>query len=133
MSNMTSLEGKMKQHTITTSILLVLFLVLYLITPLQTQFLGLALGLSVSFLNLWTTYRKTQVVGMVADRKRKQSFLPFILAGFGFGIRIILTIAAVYLALIYPDKLDVISVIAGLALIYVIIILDMLVQFVRKR
>ncbi|WP_241773378.1 ATP synthase subunit I [Alkalihalophilus sp. As8PL] len=133
MSNMTSLEGKMRQQTIITSILLVLFLIGYLVTPFSEQFLGLLLGLSVSFLNLWTTYRKAQVVGMVADRRRKQSFLPFILAGFGFGIRIILTISAVYLALIYPDKLDVISVIAGLALIYVIIILDMLVQFVRKR
>ncbi|MED1601647.1 ATP synthase subunit I [Alkalihalophilus marmarensis] len=130
---MSSLQGKMRQHTIIVMTLLFLFITGYLLTQLKVQFLSFFAGLSVSFLNLWTTYYLAKVVGKVADQKRKHSVLPFILAGFGYLIRIVLALSVVYWALINPDTLNVLLVIAGISLIYAIIMLDMLFQFMRKR
>ncbi|WP_157796567.1 ATP synthase subunit I [Bacillus sp. FJAT-45037] len=130
---MGSVEGKMRQHTVIITSLLVLFLIGYLVTPYSVSFLSFFAGLSISFLNLWTTYYLAKVVGKVADRERKHPVLPFILAGFGYLVRIVLALSVVYWALINPDTFDVLLVIAGLSLIYVIIMLDMLFQFMRKR
>ena len=84
MGTMTSLEGKMKQYSMIVSMCAGLFIVGYFFTPYSAYFLGLFVGLSASFLNLWTTYQKTKVVGNVADKVNGRSFFAFVLAGFGF-------------------------------------------------
>ncbi len=130
---MTSLEGKMKHYAIVVTIFILLFALGYLSSPFKPQFLGLIVGLTFSFINLWTTFQKAKAVGEVATKVKNYSLFSFFIAGFGVVIRITLAITCVWLALIFPDQLHLISVITGFALIYVIIMADMLVQFVRKR
>lgn len=127
----TSLEQKMKHYTAITTILLFVFLIGYLLSPNKAAFLGLIIGLSFSYLSLWTTYRKAQLIGTVTVKKTE--FLSYFVTVFGMVIRIGLAICSVWIALRFPEKVSVILVIAGFALIYVIIMTDMLVQFVRKR
>ncbi|MDT8860435.1 ATP synthase subunit I [Alkalihalobacillus sp. MEB130] len=130
---MLTLDGKMKRYTIVVSLLLLLFLVGYFLTVHKPQFLGLLVGLAFSYLSLWTTFRKARVIGDVAAGLTKYSTFSYIIASFGVLIRIGLAILCVWLALVYPDVLDIISVITGFSLIYIIIMADMLIEFGRKR
>lgn len=130
---MTSIQEKMKKHVIITSGFMVLFLLGYLTSPYEPQFLGIMLGLLLSFISLWTTYRMSIVIGDVASGIKSTTIFSYLITGLGFGIRIFLAILGVWLALMYPEKLDLILVIAGLALMYVIIMADMLVESGRKR
>ncbi|GAE27232.1 ATP synthase protein I [Halalkalibacter wakoensis JCM 9140] len=130
---MMSLDGKMKHYTIAVSVILVLFMAGYFLTALKPHFLGLSLGLAFGYLSLWTTFRKAKVIGEVASGLKKYSVFSYSVAGFGVIIRIGLAILCVWLALIYPQSLHLISVIAGFSLIYIIIMTDMLLEFGRKR
>lgn len=130
---MTSIQNKMKIYVIIVSSFMLLFLVGYLTTTFQSQFLGLIVGLFLSFVNLWTTYRKSIITTNAAAGLKRYTSFSYIVAGLGFAIRITLTLFGVWLALEYPEYLDLIAVITGLALIYVIIMADMLVEFGRKR
>ncbi|WP_088104387.1 ATP synthase subunit I [Halalkalibacter urbisdiaboli] len=130
---MTSLQGKMKQYSILVSLFAALFILGYVFTPYLAVFLGLLIGLSAGFFNLWTTYSKAKVVGSVADKIGRRSSFSFVVAGLGFVIRIGVILISLWFAVTFPDNVDLFSVITGFALIYVIIILDMLLQIVRKR
>ncbi|MFC0471710.1 ATP synthase subunit I [Halalkalibacter kiskunsagensis] len=130
---MISFENKMKRYVVVTSILIVLFMTGYVLTEFKPQFLGLTVGLSFSLLSLWTTFRKAKVIGDVASGLKTYSMFSYTIASFGVLIRIGLAILCVWLALVYPDRLHLISVITGFALIYVIIMADILIESGRKR
>nr|WP_283246054.1 ATP synthase subunit I [Bacillus suaedae] len=122
----------MKVYVVIVAGLMILFMIGYLTSPLQPQFLGLIVGLSLSFFNQWTTYSKTLIATNTTGEKR-YSIFSYALAGFGFAIRISIVLFGVWLALVFPERLDLISVIIGLALMYFIIMADMLLEFGRKR
>ncbi|WP_332692002.1 ATP synthase subunit I [Halalkalibacter lacteus] len=130
---MISLEGKMKRYIVVASILIVLFMTMYVLTEFKPQFLGLTIGLSFSLLSLWTTFKKAKVIGDVASGLKTYSTFSYTIAAFGVLIRIGLAILCVWLALEYPERLHLISVITGFALIYVIIMADILIESGRKR
>ncbi|WP_227937039.1 ATP synthase subunit I [Alkalihalobacillus deserti] len=131
---MISLEGKMKSYSLIVIVLIILFTIGFISTPLERQFLGLILGLIFSYISLWTTFRKARFVGEVAVAGLKNHMLlSYFLSIFGIAIRIALAIFCVWIALIYPESFHLISVITGYALIYIIIMADMLIQTVRKR
>jgi ATP synthase protein I len=130
---MNSLEGKMKHYTIVVVTLLMLFLIGYISTTYKPQFFGLFIGLIFSFFSLWTTYRKAQFVGDMASGIKRYKLFSYFISSFGIAIRITLAILCVWIALRYPEQLHLFSVITGFALIYIIIMADMLIQTVRKR
>ncbi|WP_332628615.1 ATP synthase subunit I [Halalkalibacter flavus] len=130
---MLTVDGKMKRYTIVVSVILLLFTVGFFLTVHKPQFLGLIVGLAFSYLSLWTTFRKTKVIGDVASGLKKYSMFSYLIASFGVLIRIGLAILCVWLALMYPKTLHLISVITGFSLIYIIIMADMLIEFGRKR
>jgi ATP synthase protein I len=130
---MMSLEGKMKRYTILVSLFILLFMSGYFLSSFKPQFLGLTIGLSFSFISLWTTFRKAKFVGTVATGLKKVTFFSYFISTFGVLIRIGLAILCVWLALEFPDRLHLISVITGFALIYVIIMADILIESGRKR
>ncbi|WP_078556147.1 ATP synthase subunit I [Bacillus alkalicellulosilyticus] len=130
---MTSLQQKMKGFTIVTAIFILLFLIGYIITPYQSHFLGLVIGLSFSYINLCTIYIKTKVVGDRAAGMSGKAYLANGIASFGMLIRFGLAVCAVALAVSFPETIDLISVITGLALIYIFLLIDMTIEFIRKR
>ncbi|WP_157800918.1 ATP synthase subunit I [Bacillus solitudinis] len=130
---MTSIESKMKHYSVTVSIFTSLFLVGYLFSSYPDVFLGLLLGTTAGLFNLWTTYSKAQVVGSVADNVKQRSIFSFVVAGLGFIIRIGVILCSIWLVAKFPDNIELFAVITGFSLIYVIIIVDMLIQIVRKR
>lgn len=130
---MMSLEGKMKRYTWMVSLLILFFLAGYALSSFKPQFLGLTVGLIFSFLSLWTTYTKTKVIGSVATGLKKITVFSYFISTFGVLIRIGLAILCVWLALAIPDRLHLTSVITGFALIYVIIMTDILFESGRKR
>ncbi|GAE33635.1 ATP synthase subunit I [Halalkalibacter akibai] len=130
---MMSLDGRMKRYTIIVTVIIVVLIMGYLLTSFKPQFLGLIIGLAFSYLSLWTTFRKAKVIGEVASGLNKFSMFSYTIAGFGVLIRFGLAILCVWLAITYPNQLHLISVIAGFALIYVIIMADILIESGRKR
>ncbi|WP_017725992.1 ATP synthase subunit I [Halalkalibacterium ligniniphilum] len=130
---MTALQTKMKGYSFVLGSLAVLSLIGYALTPYPSYFLGFFVGLFFGFLNLWTTYRKAVIIGGFSAETSKKSLLSYGMASLGMVIRIGLAITAVALALKFPENIHLLSVIAGFSLIYVIILLDLILQFVRKR
>ncbi|WP_413377945.1 ATP synthase subunit I [Alkalihalobacillus sp. 1P02AB] len=130
---MTSIGNKMKQYTIIFLIALVVTIICFFVTPYPDVFLGLTLGFLVSYLNLLTIYQKTSLIGRIASNLQKHSMIPVLFAGFSYAIRISLVILALFVAMQFPDEVNLISVIAGISLVYVIIFVDTITQSGRKR
>ncbi len=128
-----SLEARMKRYTIIVSILIVLFMIGFWVSTYKSIFLGLTIGLLLSFLGLSTVFRKAQYVGAVATGIKKYKLFSYFISTFGVLIRIGLAILCVWLALSFPERLHLFAVITGFALIYVIIMTDILIESGRKR
>lgn len=131
---MTLYEEKMKYYSFVVALIGIISLLVYLLTPLQSYSLGLFIGLIFGYVNLWTIYRKTIVVGRAASsRGTHQSVFSLVWAGLGFLVRAAIALFAIWLAFLYPENIHLLSVITGFSLIYIIILIDMIIQFVRKR
>ncbi|WP_062052045.1 ATP synthase subunit I [Bacillus sp. JCM 19034] len=112
---MTTIQKKMKNYCLIVSGFVLLCIVGYLTSPFQSQFLGFMVGLLLSLLSLWTTYRKSILIGETASGMKNHTTFSYVAAGFGFVIRIALALLGVWLAIANPDHLDLISVITGFA------------------
>ncbi|MCM3714277.1 ATP synthase subunit I [Halalkalibacter oceani] len=125
-------EEKMKHYSVVVALIGISTLLIFLLTPLQSYSLGFFIGLTFGFINLWTIYYKTKIVGRAANVKNKSAF-SFIWAGSGFVVRTAIALCAVWLAIAYPAYIHLLSVITGFSLIYIILLIDMIIQFIRKR
>src|SRR5690625_3188004 len=114
---MTSLNVNMKFYSFVWLICTTVFLTGYLFTTYSTYFLGLTIGFSASYLNLWTSYRNAKVIGHLPDKLGALSYFSYIIVGLSFVMRISLAIIAVWLALQFPKQIDLASVVIGLALL----------------
>lgn len=131
---MTLLNKRMKLYSLLWGICMVILFIGYLFTPYSTYLLGLMIGLSASFLNLWTNFRNAKVITELKDKLRPSVYFSYVLVGFGFVMRVALAIIAVWLALRFPGQIDLASVVIGLASLYIAMIVGMLLQTVfRKR
>jgi ATP synthase protein I len=93
------------------------------VTEYQSVFLGLILGTSISLYNLWTMVRKHRQFGLALQEGKRTTL--------GTASRMAASIVAVFFALKYPDYLHLISVILGLMTMYIVIMIDFLVQHSR--
>jgi len=85
------------------------------LTPYSKFFLGLLLGIIISFYNLWLLQRKTNLLGEAAEREGKR-------IGIGTISRLASAALGVLIAIKYD--LDIIGFIIGLMTSYVVIIVD---------
>ena len=86
-------------------------------TPYQTIFLGLIFGTSLSLFNLWLMVRKTDNFGdSIVQGKKVRSIGTF--------SRMATAVFAVMIALEYPEKLHLISIVLGLMTSYLVIMID---------
>lgn len=124
------MKSKMKFYFLIAVLTVMVFLVGFFITPFQSIFLGLILGFSISFLNLWTTYRNAHIIGGI----HAPSKWPFMfLASLGFLFRIFLALTAIWFSLQYPERFHIIAVIVGLGLMYAIMMLDMIIKSFKAK
>ncbi|WP_035344705.1 ATP synthase subunit I [Alkalihalobacillus hemicellulosilyticus] len=112
---MTTIQKKMKNYCLIVSGFVLLCMIGYLTSSFQSHFLGFMIGLLLGLLSLWTTYRKSILIGEAASGMKNHTTLSYVVAGFGFVIRIGIALLGVWLAITYPEQLDLISVIAGFA------------------
>lgn len=130
---MTLFYEKMKYYSIIVLAFALMALASYVFMPYKSESLGFLLGLLFNFLNLWTIYRKTIVVGRIADTVLQTRTISTIIGAFGFVIRVTMAILAIWLALRFPHTFNLLWVIIGFVLIYIIILIDISVQSLRKR
>ncbi|MFE8701851.1 ATP synthase subunit I [Cytobacillus sp. FJAT-54145] len=107
-------------------LLLSLYVLGWGFTSYQTIFLGLILGTSLSLFNLWLLARKTDKFGEAVAKGEKVRSL-------GMLSRMATAVLAVMLALEYPDKLHLYSVIFGLMTSYIVIMIDFFLQAFNSR
>ncbi|WP_102273616.1 ATP synthase subunit I [Cytobacillus massiliigabonensis] len=95
-------------------------------TSYQSIFLGLVLGTSCSLFNLWLLARKTEQFGnAVANGEKIRSL--------GMVSRMAMAVLAVFVAMEYPEKVHLISVVFGLMTSYVVIMIDFFLQTFHLR
>ncbi|WP_078393017.1 ATP synthase subunit I [Shouchella patagoniensis] len=124
------MKSKMKFYFLIAVLTVTVLLIGFFITPFQSIFLGLILGFSISFLNLWTTYRNAHIIGGIHAPSKWPSM---IIASLGFVFRIFLVITAVWVAIQYPERFHILSVVIGLGLMYAIMMLDMIVKSFKAK
>ncbi|WP_102026428.1 ATP synthase subunit I [Salirhabdus sp. Marseille-P4669] len=99
-------------------------------TPYQNVFLGLILGSSISFFNLWVLQRKINQVGHAAANNVAARAI-------GTFSRLAGAALAVIIALRYPQYFHMIAVVIGLMTIYIVIMIDFILHhkdtYPRKR
>lgn len=94
-------------------------------TPYKAIFLGWILGTVFSFFNLWILARKVERFGrFIVQGKKVRSI--------GMFTRLASAVLAIVIAQRYPEYFQLISVIVGLMTSYIVIMIDYLVQKVRK-
>ena len=95
-------------------------------TTYQTIFLGLIFGTSLSLFNFWLMVRKMNGFGdaVIAGKK---------IRSLGSLSRMATAAFAVMIALKYPDKVHLISVVLGLMTSYMVIMIDFFMQSFRLR
>ncbi len=94
-------------------------------TSYQTVFLGLILGTSLSLFNLWLIMRRIERFGEAVTSGRKVNSL-------GTVSRMASAVLAVMIALKFPEKFHLISVVFGLMTAYIVIMIDYFLQALRK-
>ncbi len=90
-------------------------------TPYQDVFLGLILGTSIGFFNLWLLQRKINQVGHAAAKQVRAGAL-------GTFSRLAGAALAVVIALRYPQYFHMIAVVIGLMTIYIVIMIDFILH-----
>ncbi|MGM7703073.1 ATP synthase subunit I [Pseudalkalibacillus sp. Hm43] len=93
-------------------------------TSYKTVFLGLLLGIAVSILNVWSMHRKIDRVGQAVVEGTKVRTM-------GSLSRLMTAGLAVLVATRFPEYFDLISVVVGLLMIYLIMLIDF--YFASKR
>ncbi|WP_349408826.1 ATP synthase subunit I [Pseudalkalibacillus sp. SCS-8] len=86
-------------------------------TSYKQVFLGLLLGVAVSVLNVWSMHRKIDRVGQAVVEGKKVRTM-------GSLSRLMTAGLAVLIATRYPEYFDLISVVVGLLMIYLIMLID---------
>ncbi|WLR50719.1 ATP synthase subunit I [Bacillus tianshenii] len=122
---MPQFEDMFKRHRKYIMNVLAIFLVGWGVTSYKPIFLGLALGAAVGMYNYWMMARKTDSFGKAAASGQSVRSL-------GMISRMALAGLAVLIALEYPERLHLISVIIGIMTPYLVIMIDSLVQSFRK-
>jgi ATP synthase protein I len=105
--------------------ILALFVIGWGFTPYHSIFLGLILGTSFSLYNLWILARRQQRIGQAITEGKK-------IKSFGTFTRFAVAILAIIIAMEYPHIFHVTSVILGLMTSYVVIMIDLFIQLIRK-
>lgn len=94
-------------------------------TPYQSVFLGLILGTVLSLYNLWVMVRKTERFGQaIVDGRKALSIGTF--------SRLASAALAVLLSYRFPDLFQIAGVIVGLMTSYIVILIDIIIQTIRK-
>lgn len=95
-------------------------------TSYQPVFLGLILGTSLSLFNLWLIMRRIERFGEAVASGRKVNSL-------GTVSRMASAVLAVMIALRFPEKIHLISVVFGLMTAYIVIMIDYFLQAFHLR
>lgn len=102
-------------------LLLALYVLGWGFTSYQDIFLGLILGTSLSLFNLWLLVRKADKFGDAVVQGKKVRSL-------GSFSRMATAALAVIITFKYPESIHLISVVLGLMTMYVVIMIDFLLQ-----
>lgn len=101
-----------------------LFAVGYTLTSWETIFAGLILGMLFGLYNMWTLVRRYKKFDQAMAEGRRGAPL-------GTLLRFISAIAAVSLAMAFPNQFDLISTVIGFALPYVLLIIERIVYHAK--
>jgi ATP synthase protein I len=94
-------------------------------TAYQSVFLGLILGTVLSLYNLWVMVRKTERFGQAIVEGRNARSI-------GTFSRLASAALAVLISYRYPDMFHIAGVIVGLMTSYIVILIDIIIQTIRK-
>lgn len=103
-----------------------LFAVGYTLTSWETIFAGLILGMLFGLYNMWTLVRRYKKFDQAMAEGRRGAPL-------GTLLRFISAIAAVSLAMAFPNQFDLISTVIGFALPYVLLIIERIVYHAKHE
>ncbi len=106
--------------------ILALFAIGWGVTPYKTIFLSLIMGAAFSFYMLWTMVRSQQKLAKALKEGKK-------LRSLGTFTRFAIALLAVIIALEYPELFDPIVVLLGLMTVYIVIVIDYLIQILRNK
>jgi ATP synthase protein I len=110
-----------KRYVIFTVIIIALMVIIALLSSEPAFFLGMAFGTSFSLVILLTTYFQVKRIGKsLSDRKFRFSI--------GTLGRMIIVIFAIVIAQEFPQFLSLTGVIIGLAVTYIILLIDPILQ-----
>jgi ATP synthase protein I len=114
---MNDIKVLVKRYAIYSAVIILILLFTALFSSEPAFFWGMAFGASFSFLNLLSTYFQVKRIGKsVADRKFRFSV--------GTLGRIIIVVAALFIAQQFPQYLNLTGVIIGLAVTYIILLIE---------
>ncbi|MFD1735198.1 ATP synthase subunit I [Bacillus salitolerans] len=105
--------------------LLSIYVLGYGFTPYQSVFLGLIFGTALSLYNLWVMVRKTERFGQAIAEGRK-------VMSIGTFSRLASAALAVMISFRFPEYFHSAGVIVGLMTSYIVIMIDIIIQTIRK-
>ncbi|WP_270180380.1 ATP synthase subunit I [Alkalihalobacillus sp. CinArs1] len=118
---MTEYKQHFRRYLQYTLYLLAIFVLGWGVTSSKALFLGLILGTIFSIYNLFNMFRKINRLGQAAEEGKKAKSL-------GFLTRLAVAGLAVAIATRYPELFNLLGVVIGLMVTYIIILIDSILQ-----
>ena len=123
---MTDVRQVFLRYVFYTAVIIAGLLIAAVFTNNPPFIIGMAYGAAFSLLSLWTTYMQVSRFGkMTEDSKPRFTF--------GTVTRTLIVLVAVWFAMAYPEVLDLTGVLIGLAVTYVILLIEPLFHIRRLR
>lgn len=124
------LETNMKRYATILGVCAAICMTGYFATSFRILFLSLLAGLAAGLVNLVLNFLDAKIIGHVALKKNR---IMSLLVGFNVILRILIPVAVVYLALIFPQWLDVRFVLVGFSSVYAMLFIDSVRKFFSKE
>ncbi|MDQ0207041.1 ATP synthase subunit I [Alkalicoccobacillus murimartini] len=124
------LETNMKRYATILGVCAAICMTGFMITSFHILFLSIFAGLVAGLVNLLLNFVDAKIIGHVA---LKQNRTMSLLVGLNVIVRMVCPIVIMYIAIIFPEWLNVLFVLVGFSSVYAMLFIDSVRKFIVKE
>ncbi|MBM0065849.1 ATP synthase subunit I [Alkalicoccobacillus gibsonii] len=125
-----AMETNMKRYATILGVCAAICMIGLIVSSYRILFLSFLIGQIAGTMNLLLNYLDAKIVGHVAIKQNKKLSM---VVGISFVARILCPVIIIYTAMIFPEWLRVLYVLAGFSSVYVMLLLDSLFKVILKE
>ncbi|AXF56382.1 ATP synthase subunit I [Salicibibacter kimchii] len=126
------LRHRIKHYYWTVAIVYLISVAALFLTAYHSVIFSILIGIAACLFSFTTIYLKALVIDRITTRK-SPGIASYLVTVFGLVIRYGLIVMIVAIALTFPDMFHLIAILAGYAVLYIYVMVDMFLQLQKER